>query len=102
MVSILKLLTILFRQATLRFTQVLGSDCSSFNAIKIASANACGFLGFPTQPVSPTICAASPTSVVTQGVLQAIASAKTLGKASLLEDSTCRSRLLMMVGISLR
>ena len=66
----------------MRLAHVIGSTFFWFIAIKIASANACGFLGGTTQPVSPTMNAASPTSVVTQGVEQAIASAKTLGKAS--------------------
>lgn len=47
-----------------------------------------GQRGGTTQPVGPTICAASPTSVVTQGVPQAMDSANTLGNTSADEEST--------------
>lgn len=80
--------------AALSFQQTK-ADC-------IASASNCASAGGTNHPVCPMMYAASPTSVETQGVSHAIASAITLGKPSAVLGSTCRSSAFIMAGTSLR
>ncbi|MEL0638717.1 hypothetical protein V6259_18440 [Marinomonas sp. TI.3.20] len=58
-----------------------GKHSFSCKASDIALANALGSFGGTNQPALPTIRAASSTSVVTQGVPQAMASFSALEKA---------------------
>src|SRR5690606_10828160 len=85
------------------FERNLESFCRCVSAATSASAKARLSLGGTTHPVSPTMNAASPTSVVTHGVPQAMASASTLGNASPKAlDNTCTSRVFMIAGMSFR
>src|SRR5690554_3519628 len=102
MVSILKLSSILCLAACCLAFHASALDCFSFNALVMASKSCLELLGGTTQPVSPTINAASPTFVVTQGVPQAMASATTFGKPSVVLDSTCTSKAFIRPGISER
>src|SRR5690606_30947580 len=97
----LNLSSIRFRALTLRVSHA-ASDIQTEWAADTASARTAQSFGDTTQPDPATIVAASPTSVVTQGVPHAIASASTFGNASAEDDNTCRSIAFITAGISLR
>lgn len=93
--------------ATIRWRAAMANICLSdgvsLSRATHASARAMGSCFGTTRPISPTITPASPTSVVTQGMPQAIASPMILGNPSPQADDRHRISIAESIsGISAR